>query len=63
MDVPAKTAKSTRDGAMYHMENFLDCVRSRKAPNAPVSVGIAAARAGQLGNLALREQRVVEYPA
>lgn len=63
MDVPAKTAKSTRDGAMYHMENFLDCVRTRKAPNAPVSVGIAAARAGQLGNLALREKRVVEYPA
>jgi predicted dehydrogenase len=63
MDVPAKTVKSTRDGAEYHMENFLDCVRSRKTPNAPVAAGIAAARAGQLGNVALREKRVVTYPA
>jgi predicted dehydrogenase len=63
MDVPAKTVKSTRDGAEYHMENFLDCVRSRKTPNASVAAGIAAARAGQLGNVALREKRVVTYPA
>jgi predicted dehydrogenase len=63
MDVPVKTAKSTRDGAEYHMENFLDCIRTRKAPNAPVSAGIAAARAGQIGNVALREKRVVDYPA
>jgi hypothetical protein len=62
MDVPAKSAKSTRDGTEYHMENFLDCIRTRKAPNAPVSAGIAAARAGQLGNVALREKRVVDYP-
>jgi hypothetical protein len=45
------------------MENFLDCVRSRKTPNASVAAGIAAARAGQLGNVALREKRVVTYPA
>ena len=59
MDVPAKTAKSQRDGGIDHMQNFLDCVRSRKAPNATVAIGIAAARAGHMGNQALREKRMV----
>ena len=36
------------------MQNFLDCVRSRNTPNAPVEVGVAAARAGHVANLALR---------
>ncbi|MBS1857579.1 MAG: Gfo/Idh/MocA family oxidoreductase [Acidobacteria bacterium] len=46
--------KSTRDGSVDHMQNFLDCVRSRKTPNAPVEVGVAAARAGHVANLAMR---------
>ena len=37
-----------------HMQNFLDCVRSRKTPNAPVEAGIAAAHAGHVANLAMR---------
>lgn len=37
-----------------HIRNFLDCVRSRKEPNAPVEVGVAAARAGHVANLAMR---------
>ena len=45
---------SKRDGAIDHMQNFLDCVRSRNTPNAPVEVGVAAARAGHVANLALR---------
>ena len=62
LDVPSKSAKSQRDGTPYHIENFLDCVRSRHAPNAPVAVGIAAARAGHLGNIAMRQKRIVTYP-
>jgi predicted dehydrogenase len=50
----AQEAKSTRDGSIDHLENFLDCIRTRKTPNAPVEVGVAAARAGHLGNQALR---------
>jgi predicted dehydrogenase len=49
---PIVTGHSFRDGTISHMENFLDCVRSRKEPNAPVEAGVACARAGQLGNLA-----------
>ena len=47
-------AVSTHDGAIDHVQNFLDCVHSRGTPNAPIAAGIAAARAGQLGNKALR---------
>ena len=46
--------RSAHDGALDHMKNFLDCVRSRQTPNAPVEVGVAAARAGHIANFALR---------
>jgi len=49
---PALTALSVLDGTISHMENFFDCIKSRKEPNAPVETGVAAARAGQIGNLA-----------
>jgi hypothetical protein len=46
--------RSERDGTIDHMANFLECVRSRKEPNAPVEVGVSAARAGHVANLAMR---------
>ncbi len=49
---PAITARSVLDGTISHMENFFECVKTRKEPNAPVETGVAAARAGQIGNLA-----------
>jgi predicted dehydrogenase len=51
---PIKEVLSTHDGAVDHMKNFLACMRSRETPNAPVEVGVAAARAGHVANLALR---------
>ena len=30
------TGRSPLDGTVSHMENFFDCVKSRKEPNAPV---------------------------
>ncbi len=45
---------SPRDGGLDHMKNFFDCVRSRNAPNASVEIGVAAARAGHVANLAMR---------
>ena len=49
---PILTAHSFRDGTISHMENFFDCIKTRKEPNAPVEAGVAAARAGHLGNRA-----------
>jgi predicted dehydrogenase len=53
-DNPILQVKSKGDGALDHMKNFLECMRSRNTPNAPVEVGVAAARAGHVANFALR---------
>lgn len=42
-----------------HIQNFLDCVKSRKEPNAPVEVGASAVSAPHLANLAFHQQRQV----
>ena len=47
-DNPVMQVKSTRDGTLDHMKNFLDCMRTRNTPNASVEVGVAAARAGHV---------------
>ncbi len=39
-----------------HMANFVDCVRSRKTPNAPVEVGYRTAVAAHMANLAYRRK-------
>ncbi len=53
-EVPILEMKSKQDGAIAHMQNFLDCMRTRATPNAPIEVGVAAARAGHVANLAMR---------
>lgn len=40
-----------------HLTNFLDCVRSRKQPNAPVEIGHKAVRPLHLANAALKANR------
>jgi predicted dehydrogenase len=59
---PVLTGKSFRDGTITHMENFFECVRTRKEPNAPVEAGVAAARAGQVGNLAYLQGGQIKWP-
>ena len=45
---------SEHDGTLDHVKNFLDCIQSRKTPNAPVTAGFEAARASWIGNIALK---------
>ncbi|HYL72678.1 MAG TPA: Gfo/Idh/MocA family oxidoreductase [Bryobacteraceae bacterium] len=45
-----------------HIQNFLDCARSRKEPNAPVEVGASAVSAPHLANLAFHQKRQVSMP-
>jgi predicted dehydrogenase len=59
---PILSEHSFRDGTVAHMENFFACVRSRKEPNAPVETGVAAARAGHIGNLAYKRGGQVAWP-
>ena len=42
-----------------HMANWIDCIRSRKTPNASVEIGYSSAVAGHMANLAYRtKQRI-----
>lgn len=54
--------RSVLDGTVSHVQNFFECTRSRKEPNAPVESGVAAARAGHIANLALRRGEKIGWP-
>ena len=60
---PVLKEESFRDGTITHMQNFFDCVKSRKEPNAPVEAGVAAARAGHIANLAYHRGGQTTWPA
>lgn len=54
---PARPASQDVKGSVPtepHVENFLECVRTRKEPNAPVEVGHHAVMGPHLANIALR---------
>ena len=46
----------------HHIQNFLDCIKSRQEPNAPVEVGASAVSAPHLANLAFHQNRRVAMP-
>src|SRR5450432_4192453 len=60
---PVLKEESFEDGTTPHMRNFFDCIKMRKEPNAPVEAGIAAARAGHIGNLAYHRGGMIPWPA
>lgn len=54
-----KTSTGSNDPEVYasnddHQRNFLDCVKSRDEPNAPVEVGHRSASVCHLGNIAIQ---------
>jgi predicted dehydrogenase len=51
---PEIEVRSEHDGTIDHVSDFLECVRSRKTPNAGIKKGFEAARASWLGNIALK---------
>jgi predicted dehydrogenase len=50
---PEIQVRSLGDGSVSHLRNWLECIRSRKAPNAPMRVGHLAVRAAHIANAAL----------
>ena len=56
---PNGAALSGESRGQNHMANFIDCVRSRKQPNAPIDVGYRSAVAGHMANLAYRTKKVI----
>jgi len=58
---PKIYVESEHEGTSDHLRNWLECIRSRKEPNAPIRVGVAAARAAHIGNAALRSGKKVKW--
>jgi len=53
----AAMTSETKD--QNHMANWIDCIRSRKTPNAPVEIGYRSAVAAHMANLAYRQKQRV----
>ncbi|MCI0422617.1 MAG: Gfo/Idh/MocA family oxidoreductase [Acidobacteria bacterium] len=58
---PEILIRSQSDGTQSHLQNFLDCVRSRKTPTANIRVAHEAARTSHIGNLSLKMGRKVKW--
>ncbi len=58
---PEIFVRSSGDGSRAHLQNWLDCIRSRKAPNADIRAGHRAARTSHIANAALKAGRPVRW--
>jgi predicted dehydrogenase len=48
-------------GGQGHMENFMECVRSRKTPNAEIEIGHRSTTYAHLGNIVARTGRSLQF--
>jgi predicted dehydrogenase len=53
--------RSSGDGTLTHLANWLECIRTRKTPNAHIGVGHQAARTSHIANAALHAGRKVRW--
>jgi predicted dehydrogenase len=58
---PEILVRSSGDGTLTHLGNWLDCIRSRKGPNANIRVAHQAARASHIANASLRSGGPVRW--
>jgi predicted dehydrogenase len=49
------------DGELLHLTNWVECVRSRRKPNAPAEAGVSAASSAHLGNRSYRSGQVATW--
>ncbi|MDX1983951.1 MAG: Gfo/Idh/MocA family oxidoreductase [Bryobacteraceae bacterium] len=45
------------NGELLHLQHWVDCIRTRKTPNAPAEAGVSAASAAHMANKALRTRQ------
>jgi predicted dehydrogenase len=58
---PVVVKAEPHDLTLDHVNNFLDCVRTRKRPNGDVLIGHRSAQASHLGNIAYLEKRRIDF--
>ena len=60
--VKAERGESNGDALTQdHVNNFLECVRTRKLPNGDVLIGHRSAQASHLGNIAYVQKRKIDF--
>ena len=60
-EAPSGKTGEYSDATGAHMQNFFDCVRSRKEPNCPFEIGFRSAIACQMAVRSYREGRTVTW--
>lgn len=58
---PVEVKAEPGDFTQHHVNNFLECVRSRKLPNGDVLIGHRSAQASHLGNIAYVQRREIHF--
>jgi hypothetical protein len=51
------------DATLVHMQNFFDCIRSRKEPHCPFEIGFRSAIACSMAMTSYRENRPIRWDA
>jgi predicted dehydrogenase len=59
----ARKEAASQDATDKHVQNFIDCVRSRRRPAADVEIGHRASIVAHLGNIAYRTGRKLRWDA
>jgi predicted dehydrogenase len=49
------------DGELLHLQNWVDAIRNKRQPSAPIAAGVGAAAAAHLGNQAFRGNGVAPW--
>jgi len=58
---PPIDVKASSNLDMDHVQNFLDCVKSRQKPNGDVLIGHRSAQASHLGNISYMQKRRIDF--
>lgn len=58
---PVIVKAEPHDMTLDHVNNFLECVKSRKLPNGDVLIGHRSAQASHLGNISYMERRRIDF--
>jgi len=58
---PEIVVRSEYDGTIDNVRNYLECLRTRKTPNASLQAGYEAARTSWIGNIALKRGMKVAW--
>jgi predicted dehydrogenase len=60
-NVQPTVVRASTDLDQDHIQNFLDCVRSRQRPNGDVLIGHRSAQASHLGNISYMQKRRIDF--